>query len=359
VTARPPIDPAFWRARRVFVTGHTGFKGSWLCHWLLGMGTQVGGFAIDVPTTPALFDDLGLAARLDDCRGDVRDLAALRDAMAAFRPDTVIHLAAQPLVRLSYAQPVETYAVNVLGTAHLLESVRAQPQVRVAAIVTSDKCYENREWLWPYRENDAMGGHDPYSSSKGCAELVTAAYQRSFFADPAGPRVISLRAGNVLGGGDWAADRLVPDLVRGIQSDETVPIRHPHAVRPWQHVLEPLSGYLRAIEHAWDQPVANGQSWNFGPDPAGEQPVGWIAAHVAGLWPAPGCWRDASSGQHPHEAQTLRLDSTKARCSLGWEPRLSLTDALDMTVAWYRARAAGADLRDLTDAQIGRYCGAA
>lgn len=354
----------FWQGRRVFLTGHTGFKGGWLALWLHGLGARTTGFALEPPTLPSLFRMAGVDAVLEDRRGDIRDPAAVAAAMRAAAPEIVFHLAAQPLVRLSYQEPVATFATNVMGTAHLLEAVRQTPSVRAVVIVTSDKCYENREWVWGYRENDPMGGHDPYSASKGCTELLTAAWQRSFFpvARLAEHRVAvaSVRAGNVIGGGDWAADRLVPDAMRAFLAGETVRIRNPQAVRPWQHVLEPLSGYLAVAEALCGPEAADfAQSWNFGPGPEAEQTVGTVVSRLGALWGDGAVW-SLDDGPHPHEAGWLALDSAKARRLLGWTPRWSLDQALEATVAWYRASRDGIGRSDetmaaLTRAQIAAY----
>lgn len=354
VTARG-CSASFWRGRRVLLTGHTGFKGSWLALWLLELGAEVVGFSNAVPTERAFFEDIDLPSDMADIRGDVRDLAAFQTVVSRERPDIVLHLAAQPLVRASYDDPVETYATNVMGTVNVLETVRRSQTVEVTLIVTSDKCYENREWLWGYRESDAMGGHDPYSSSKGCAELVTSAYARSFFGDGTGRRVVSARAGNVFGGGDWAADRLVPDLVRGFESNTPVAIRHPGAVRPWQHVLEPLSGYLLLCECAAAEPRFSGQGWNFGPDATGVVTVRELADRICALWPRPDGWVDVSGGHHRHEAHLLSLDSTKARTLLGWRPRWTLQQALEATLDIYRSPEKGARLKASALQQIRRY----
>ena len=354
MTVRAP-SPAFWRGRRVLLTGHTGFKGSWLALWLTGLGAEVTGLSNGVPTARAFYEDLGLARDLHDIRADVRDGAAVAAAVRDARPSVVMHLAAQPLVRLSYAEPVETYATNVMGTVHVLDAVRRVGSVELALIVTSDKCYENREQIWGYREIDALGGHDPYSSSKGAAEIVASAYARSFFGDAAGTGVVSARAGNVFGGGDWAQDRLIPDLVRGILAGVPVEVRSPTAVRPWQHVLEPLSGYLLLCEDAVARPELRGQGWNFGPDAAGEATVRTVADRVCALWPKPDGWVDASAGAHRHEAHLLTLDSTKARARLGWRPRWDLDTALRATLDVYRAADTGDALRRLAREQIARY----
>jgi len=343
-----------WAGRRVLVTGHTGFKGSWLSLWLRAMGAEVTGFALPPPTEPSLFAAAGIGSLLHHVEGDIRDAQALADAVADVRPEVIFHLAAQPLVRLSYAQPVETYATNVMGTVHLLEAARQVPGVAAVVCVTSDKCYENREWAWPYREIDPMGGHDPYSSSKGCAELAIAAWRGSYFRD-AGPAVASVRAGNVIGGGDWAEDRLVPDLVRAFAAGAAPLIRSPDAVRPWQHVLEALGGYLLLAERlaAGDRDLA--QAWNFGPADEDARPVGWIVERMRAAWGGVAGKAVPDTGPRPHEAGLLRLDSSKARAALGWRPALRLEQALDWIVAWHKAVAAGEDARAVSLAQIADY----
>ena len=353
------MEVSFWKSRRVFVTGHTGFKGSWLSLWLVSLGAEVYGYALKPATHPSMFHAVGLQGQMESFLGDVRDLAALEAAMRRFQPEVVIHMAAQPLVRLSYEQPLETYAVNVMGTAHVLDAVRRTPSVRAVVSVTSDKCYENRERPEPYREDESMGGHDPYSSSKGCAELVTAAYRRSFFHGPA-PRtnVASARAGNVIGGGDWAPDRIVPDIIRAFSRHAAVGVRNPHAVRPWQHVLEPLSGYLLLAERLYREDAKYEGGWNFGPSEADAQPVRHLVDEMARLWGDGARWQDQSEANAPHEAHLLRLDSSKARAQLGWCPRWRLDDALARTTEWYRHydQVHSADaMREFTLGQIAAY----
>lgn len=347
------VDPSFWHGKRVFVTGHTGFKGSWLTLWLSSMGAATTGYALAPPTTPSMFAELGLADGIGSVVADVRDAQRLNDVLLAAEPDIVLHLAAQPLVRQSYADPVGTYATNVLGTVHLLEAVRACASARVVVNVTSDKCYENREEDRGYRETDPMGGRDPYSSSKGCSELVTAAYRSSFIGAGA-TALASARAGNVIGGGDWAEDRLVPDILRAFGGGAKAEIRHPDAVRPWQHVLEPLSGYLALAERLWDDGAAYAEGWNFGPFEADARPVSWIADALAREWGDDAAWV-ADERQHPHEATYLRLEISKAQQRLGWGPRWTLQEALDRVVAWHRAWLAGDDMRALSLQQIDEY----
>jgi CDP-glucose 4,6-dehydratase len=350
------VDRDFWRERRVLLTGHTGFKGAWLALWLQALGARVTGFSLGVPTEPSLYE----LARVDDgmqsIEGDVRDPAALAAAFAAARPEVVIHMAAQSLVRRSFREPRLTYEVNVLGTVNLLDAVRRDGDVRVVVNVTSDKCYLNREWEWGYREHEPMGGHDPYSSSKGCAELVTDAFRRSFFDAEASTRLASARAGNVIGGGDWAEDRLIPDLMRAALEGRAVRVRNPESIRPWQHVLNPLGGYLTLARALWSSPeLAVG--WNFGPGEEDARPVGWIVRRMAELWPEQLPWiaEDAPDAPAPHEARYLKLDSARARAHLGWRPRWDLREGLQATVAWYRALHEGADIAAVTAAQIEMY----
>jgi CDP-glucose 4,6-dehydratase len=347
-------SPSFWRGKRVLVTGHTGFKGGWLCHWLLRLGASVGGLALAPDTEPNLFHQTRLDDRLDSTLLDIRDRDAVRAAVRAASPDIILHLAAQALVRRAYEDPVGTYATNVMGTAHLLEACRDAPAPRVFVSVTSDKCYLNREIGAPFRESDPLGGADPYSSSKAGAELVTAAYRDSFFAvgSPA-MGLASVRAGNVIGGGDWASDRLLPDCARAFAAGRPVELRNPRAVRPWQHVLEPLAGYLLLAERLWSD-LGFAEAWNFGPRESDARTVSDVVDAVARLWSIETGWT-AQPGDHPHEAMQLRLDSTKARTRLGWTPRLPLDQALAWTVDWYRRAQAGEPAHALVDAQIAAY----
>ncbi len=343
----------FWRGKRVFLTGHTGFKGSWISLWLQSMGAHLQGYALPPPTQPALFEEAKVAQGMLSTVGDVRDLSHLTEAMRRFAPEIVLHMAAQPLVRLSYAQPVDTYATNVMGTVHLLEAARLTDSVRVVLNVTTDKCYENQEWHWGYREDEPMGGHDPYSNSKGCSELVTSAYRRSFMAER-GIALASARAGNVMGGGDWAQDRLVPDILRALEKQQAVLIRNPHAIRPWQHVLEPLSGYLCLAQHLSASGQAFAQAWNFGPRDEDAQPVQWIVQRMTQAWSQGATWQVAQ-GDHPHEAHFLKLDISKARAELGWQPRWSLDTALQKITEWHQAWLAGRNVRELCLSQIAQY----
>lgn len=352
------MNPAFWSGKRVFLTGHTGFKGSWLALWLQQLGATVTGFALPAPTQPSLFDVAGVANGMHSILGDVRDLPALQRAVQEAQPEIVIHMAAQALVRLSYDTPVDTYATNVMGTVHLLEAVRQTPGVRAVVNVTTDKCYENREWVWGYRENEPMGGFDPYSNSKGCSELVSAAYRSSYF-NPAhharhGVALATARAGNVIGGGDWAKDRLIPDILAAFEADKQVSIRNPHATRPWQHVLEPLRGYLTLAEHLFLDGPTFAEGWNFGPHGDDAKPVEWIVRQLAQRWGQGASWQ-VDAGDHPHEASYLKLDISKAGQRLFWQPALRLSDALSLIVDWSRARQAGDDMRTVTLGQIAAY----
>jgi CDP-glucose 4,6-dehydratase len=352
------MTPAFWKNRRVFVTGHTGFKGSWLCLMLQSFGADVTGYALVAPTKPSLFDDADVGRDMRSVIGDIRDRAVLSSALKEAKPEIVLHLAAQPLVRYSYEAPYETYSTNVLGLVNLFEAVRQCDTVRAVVNVTSDKCYENREWPWAYRENEAMGGYDPYSSSKGCAELVTAAYRRSFFNPETysshGVALASARAGNVIGGGDWAADRLVPDAMRALLSGKEIIIRNPTSVRPWQHVLEPLVGYLALAEHLTTDGKAFAGGWNFGPAEEDARTVQWIVEYLVGHWGAGASWR-LSDELGPHEAHFLKLDSSKARGQLGWKPKWSLPDALDAIVDWGHHYLDGVAARKISLQQIETY----
>lgn len=347
-----------WKNKRVFLTGHTGFKGAWLSIWLDALGAKVTGYALKPPTKPSLFELARLDKRIKSNIGDVRDAARLKKALLAAKPQVVIHMAAQPLVRESYRNPAETYETNVMGVVNLFEAVRACPGVKAVVNVTTDKCYENSEHARAFREDEPMGGYDPYSSSKGCSELVTSAYRNSFF-NPAdykkhGVALASARAGNVIGGGDWAADRLIPDMIRAALKGEKVRIRNPRAIRPWQHVLEPLSGYLRLAEQLYTHGPRYAQAWNFGPDAGDAKDVEWIVKRMFAAWPeAPGYVID--KGRHPHEAHYLKLDSSKARRELGWQPRWHIGTAIDKIISWTRAYAAREDMYQVSLAQINEY----
>jgi CDP-glucose 4,6-dehydratase len=347
------VDPAFWAGKRVFLTGHTGFKGGWMALWLQQMGAKVTGFALPPPTSPALFNIAHVADSMTSIIGNIRDRQTLEEALVNADPEIVIHMAAQALVRASYDDPVGTYATNVMGTVHLLEAVRKAGGVRAACIVTTDKCYENREWVWGYREDEAMGGYDPYSNSKGCTELVVSAYRRSFFA-AGGTALGSGRAGNVIGGGDWAVDRLVPDILRAVAEGEPVLIRNPLAIRPWQHVLEPVGGYLILCQALWNDPQTAAQAWNFGPRDDDAQPVQWIVEKMCALWGDGARWTRDESAQ-PHEALYLKLDISKARNGLRWQPRWPLAEALDRIVDWQRAWLSGVDMHEHCLKELERF----
>jgi CDP-glucose 4,6-dehydratase len=344
------VDPSFWRSRRVLVTGHTGFKGSWLCLWLQRLGAEVIGYSTGSPSTPCMYELAGLGTAMTSINGDIRDTEAVRDAFAVHRPEVVIHLAAQPLVRRSYVDPVGTYASNVMGTVNVLDAVRHTGEVRAVINVTTDKVYENREWEWGYREDEPKGGRDPYSNSKACSELVTSAFRESFFGGDSRVAVATARAGNVIGGGDWGEDRLIPDIMRAALEREELMIRNPDAIRPWQHVLNPLSGYLKLAESLWESDELAG-GWNFGPDDRDARPVRAILERLSELWGEPIPWRH-DGGSHPHEAMYLRLDSSKARVRLGWIPRWDLDQALESIVSWYKALQSEADLREHSLRQI-------
>ena len=353
------MNTGFWQDKRVFLTGHTGFKGSWLSLWLQSMGAQVTGYALAPNTEPSLFDVARVGEGMRSITGDIRDLPSLQRALEEARPEIVMHMAAQPLVRYSYAHPVETYATNVMGSVHLLEAIRQTGGVKAVVMVTSDKCYENREWVWGYRESEAMGGYDPYSNSKGCSELVTAAYRSSFF-NPAhyaqhGVALASGRAGNVIGGGDWALDRLIPDIVRAIEHGREVIIRSPQAIRPWQHVLEPLSGYLHLAERLYSDGVEFAEAWNFGPHDHDARPVAWIVDHLARIWGDGAAYRIEPSAADLHEAHYLKLDCSKAHMALGWRPRWNLLHTLGKIAEWHKAQRSGGDMQAFTLAQISEY----
>jgi CDP-glucose 4,6-dehydratase len=347
------LNDAWWHGRRVLLTGLTGFKGGWLALWLRQLGAEVVGYALPPPTTPSLFELARVREAARWIPGDVGDLGHLRQAISEAHAEVVFHLAAQPLVRASYESPVETFAVNVMGTVNVLEALRHDDAVRSIVIVTSDKCYENVDRGAPFREDAPLGGHDPYSGSKACAEIAARSYYRSFFA-PRGVGVATARAGNVIGGGDWARDRILPDIVAALASGRSVPVRSPAAVRPWQHVLEPLAGYLALAEGLVDRPEALSQAWNFGPDADAVRSVAELATSACAFWGGGATWHAVGASQ-PHEAATLRLDASKARAELAWQPRLPFDRALEWTLAWYRAHAAGDDVRARTLADLRRY----
>lgn len=344
---------AFWRNKRVFITGHTGFKGGWLSLWLQELGAQVHGYALEPNTYPNFFSSARVAEGMQSTIGDVRNHVALAAALQKNKPEIVFHLAAQPLVRASYDDPIKTYTTNVMGTVHLLEAIRQTSGVKAVINVTTDKCYENREWAWGYREGDSLGGYDPYSNSKAASELVSASYRSSFF-NKSGVALATARAGNVIGGGDWSVDRLVPDLLRAFQAHEAANIRNPLAIRPWQHVLEPLSGYLQLAERLYTDGKAFAEAWNFGPLDEDAKPVAWLAEELTRLIGGTAKWK-VEAGDSPHEAHFLKLDISKARAELGWTPRLRLADALRLTVEWTDQHKVGQDMRTASLSQIHNY----
>lgn len=343
----------FWQEKKVFITGHTGFKGSWLSLWLQSVGANVIGYALKPPTSPSLFEVAQVAEGMTSIIGDVRDIEYLQTVIAQHQPEIIFHMAAQPLVRYSYSNPVETYATNVMGTVHLLEAVRQVESAKVVINITSDKCYENQEWVWGYRENEPMGGYDPYSNSKGCAELVTSAYRQSFFHKE-GIALASVRAGNVIGGGDWAQDRLIPDIMQAIMAEKPVIIRNPQAIRPWQHVLEPLHGYLMLAEKLWENGTTYASAWNFGPNEEDAKPVQWIVERLTQMWSNNASWI-LDNKQHPHEAHYLKLDCAKAKTKLAWHPKWTLETALENIIYWYQAYKKRQDMQLITMRQIDSY----
>lgn len=347
------IEEKFWRNKRVFLTGHTGFKGSWLSLWLNSLGAVVKGYSLPAPTSPSLFEEAKIEAVLfESVEGDIRDMDNLKQNMLDFNPDILIHMAAQPLVRFSYKDPIETYDVNVMGTVKVLEAARACKKLQAIVNITTDKCYENKEWVWGYRENEPMGGYDPYSSSKGCAELVTSAYRRSFLTD-VGVGLASVRAGNVIGGGDWADDRLIPDILRAFEKNKPVIIRNPRSTRPWQHVLEPLSGYILLAEKLYQCPKEYAEGWNFGPLDDGAKPVDWILDQMTKKWPGSSWELDDDS--HPHEANFLKLDISKAKARLLWRPVWDLETTLSKIIQWHRAWLNKEDVQNICLNEINSY----
>jgi CDP-glucose 4,6-dehydratase len=356
---RASIDPGFWKGKRVFLTGHTGFKGGWLSLWLQSMGAKVTGYALAPNTNPNFFEVAKVADDLEQSHiADIRDLEKLQKAISDAKPEVVIHMAAQPLVRYSYVNPVETYATNVMGTVHVLESIRNVDSVRAAVIVTTDKCYENKEWAWGYRENEPMGGYDPYSNSKGCAELVTSAYRQSYFSPEKYSKhqvaIASARAGNVIGGGDWSEDRLIPDAIKAFEANETLVIRNPLATRPWQHVLEPLSGYLVLAQALYQEGAKFDGGWNFGPRDDDARAVQEVINLLIKNWGSVAGWTQDQSEQ-PHEAHSLRLDCSKARQFLNWNPRWSLEQAIENITQWQHAYQQNENMRAISLQQIKQY----
>ncbi|MDQ4121009.1 MAG: CDP-glucose 4,6-dehydratase [Acidobacteriota bacterium] len=345
----------FWHGKRVLITGHTGFKGGWLAFWLEMLGAQVCGFSLAPETEPNLFTNLKIESRVRSVIGDIRDLQDFERVASEFQPEIVFHLAAQPLVRRSYRQPVETYTTNVIGTINVLEAVRLTESVKAVVIITTDKVYENKEWIWAYRENEPLGGFDPYSNSKACAELVVSAYRNSFFAESQ-TLIATTRAGNVIGGGDWSENRLLPDVFRSLIFGKPLAIRNPNSIRPWQHALEPLAGYLLLAEKLYSGEWNFADAWNFGPSEEDSKPVGAVLEEIKRIWSAPVNW-EIAEGNQPHEANLLKLDSTKAKTLLGWRPKLNLSEALEMTVEWYNGFKENADLIELTQQQIEFYKG--
>jgi CDP-glucose 4,6-dehydratase len=347
------MTPSFWQGKSVFITGHTGFKGSWLSLWLQQLGAKVIGFSLPPPSEPNLFTLGNIAKNMTHIQGDIQDSVLLQKSLMQHQPDIIFHMAAQSLVQHSYDFPVETYAVNVMGTVNLLEAVRQCKNIKAVINITSDKCYENKEWEWGYRENEPLGGYDPYSSSKACAELVTSAYRQSFFGESS-TAIASARAGNVIGGGDWAKNRLIPDMIRSFVQQKTVLIRNPDAIRPWQHVLEPLAGYLLLAEKLWDKPKNFAQAWNFGPYVQDIQPVKYIADKLSQLWGNSAGW-EQEANHLPHEAHILKLDIAKAKKYLGWTPHLNLEEALHYVTLWYKAWQNQQDMQKFTLSQIEQF----
>ncbi|MBU3578675.1 CDP-glucose 4,6-dehydratase [Polynucleobacter sp. 73C-SIWE] len=353
------MNPKFWQGKKVFLTGHTGFKGGWLSLWLQSLGADLEGYALSPPTNPSLFERANVAEKMTSVIGDIRDLDNLRNVMKQFQPEIVLHLAAQPLVRHSYENPIETYSTNVMGTVNVLEAIRGTASVRSVVVVTTDKCYENQEWVWPYRENEAMGGRDPYSSSKGCAELVTAAYRSSYF-NPSEYQhhhvgIASARAGNVIGGGDWSRDRLIPDILNAVNAGAAVLLRNPSAIRPWQHVLEPLYGYLVLAENLYSEGQKFSEAWNFGPEQADCISVLEIANKLINISGSKSSIALEDKAGHPHEAGLLKLDISKAKNLLGWQPMLSIDLSLKWICDWNKFFLDGSDLKFITLEQISNY----
>lgn len=352
------MNRAFWEDKKVLITGHTGFKGSWLSLWLQSLGANVVGYALPPPTSPSLFETACVANGMTSILGDIRDLERFQAVIAEYRPEIIIHMSAQSQISYSYQNPVETYTTNVIGTVNVLESVRRSKGVRAIVCVTSERCYKNQGWLWGYRENEPMGGRNPYSSSKGCAELVISAYRNSYFPTEEhqrhGVALGSARASNVIGGGDWVKGRLITDIMQAVVANRAIIIRNPDLIRSWQHVLEPLNGYLCLAERLWERGPEFAQAWNFGPDDRNIRPVSWVVEHLTSLWGENARW-ELDSAQHPHEATYWKLDCSKAKSLLGWSPKLDLSTALEWVVEWYRGYQQGQNMRDLTEAQIERY----
>jgi CDP-glucose 4,6-dehydratase len=348
------VNSSFWNNKKVFLTGHTGFKGSWLSLWLQSMNAVVKGYSLNVNTKPSLFKEAKVASGMESEIGDIRDLDKLTTSMSKFNPDILIHMAAQPLVRLSYLNPLETYSTNVMGTVNVLEAARSCDNLKSIVSVTTDKCYENKELQRGYKENEPMGGHDPYSSSKGCAELVTSAYRRSFFNNNNSAFIASARAGNVIGGGDWAEDRLIPDILRAFEKSQLVIIRNPMSTRPWQHVLEPLSGYLVLAQELFVDGENYTGGWNFGPKDEDCKPVSWILDEMVKLWGDDSNWR-LDKDNNPHEANFLKLDCSKAANQLKWFPKWRLKESLETIVNWHRVFISGGNVQKQCLIEIKKY----
>ena len=348
------INRHFWNQKKVFVTGHTGFKGSWLSLWLKSLGAIVGGFSLNPPTNPSLFEEACVSEDMVSLFGDIRDLECITKSMVGFDPEILIHMAAQPLVRLSYKEPVDTYTTNVIGTVNVLEAARKCSNLKAIVSVTTDKCYENKEWEWGYRESEPMGGHDPYSSSKGCAELVTSAYRRSFFSSEDTASLASARAGNVIGGGDWAEDRLIPDILRAFEKSEPVVIRNPLSTRPWQHVLEPLSAYLVLAQELFINGDEFAEGWNFGPNDQDCKPVSWILDQMVNSWGNGASWV-LDKNNNPHEAGFLKLDCSKAASKLKWKPKWNLQFTINSIVDWHKLYFKGGDIKKQCLKEINTY----
>ena len=348
------VNPTFWKGKKVFITGHTGFKGSWLSLWLQDMGAVVKGYALEPNTNPNLFTQAKVAQNMDSEIGDITNLDHIRASMKIFNPEVLIHMAAQPLVRLSYQEPVLTYTTNVMGTVNVLEAARKCTNLKAIVSVTTDKCYENREWAWGYRENEPMGGHDPYSSSKGCVELVTTAYRKSFFNDENSAFLASARAGNVIGGGDWSADRLIPDILKAFEKNEPVIVRNPMSTRPWQHVLEPLSGYLVLAQHLFEEGSNVAEGWNFGPKDEDCKPVSWILDRMVTNWGNGASW-ELDKNNNPHEAGYLKLDCSKAAMRLNWYPKWNLEHTLESIINWHQHYIAQKNIQEQCLLEIAKY----
>jgi CDP-glucose 4,6-dehydratase len=348
------VNPSFWKGKKVFLTGHTGFKGSWLSLWLQHMGAIVKGYSLEPNTTPNLFTEAKVGQNMDSEIGDITDLNHIIESMMAFNPEILIHMAAQPLVRLSYQNPVLTYATNVMGTVNVLEAARKCPNLKVIVSVTTDKCYENKEWAWGYRENESMGGHDPYSNSKGCSELVISAYRNSFFNSTNSAALASARAGNVIGGGDWSDDRLIPDILKAFEKNEPVIVRNPLATRPWQHVLEPLSGYLVLAQHLFEYGSDFAEGWNFGPKDEDCKPVSWILEKMVSHWGKGANW-ELDKNINPHEAGYLKLDCSKAATRLNWHPQWNLEYTLESIIDWHQHYLSGKNIQEKCLKEIAKY----